>query len=288
MSRLCVSALLVGGSLYAQPAARRPEFEVASVKPAALQAQNTAAAGIRIDGAQVRVSSFPLKEFLSIAYRLRANQIVGPEWMGSEKFDIAAKLPEGSSRDQIPEMLQVLLEDRFQLKTRRDKKEFAVYGLVAARGGLKVQPLPPDPNDGAVNAFEVTASGGPAGVTVNFGKGSSFGLGNNRFEVKNLSMTEFADALTRFVDRTVVDMTGASGKYSFSIEMTPEDYRSVLIRAAVNNGVTLPPQALQLLEGFSAESALLALQTIGLKIESRKTPLDVLVVESVSKTPTAN
>lgn len=286
--RLFALALLAGGSVFAQSAAKRPEFEVASVKPSPPQEQNTAAAGIKIDGAQVRVTAFPLREYLSIAYRLRATQITGPEWMGGERFDLAAKLPEGSTRDQIPEMLQALLEERFQLKARRDKKEFAVYGLVSAKSGFKLQPVPPDPNAIPVNAFEVTGSGSPSGVTVNFGKTSSFSLGGNKFEIKNLSMTEFADALTRFVDRTVVDMTGITGRYSFNVEMTPEDYRSVLIRAAVNNGVTLPPQALQLLEGFSAEGALLALQTAGLKIESRKAPLDVLVVESISKTPTAN
>ncbi len=125
-------------------------------------------------------------------------------------------------------------------------------------------------------------------MTVNFGKGSSFGLSNNRFEIRKLSMDEFADSLGRFADRPVVNMTEAQGKYDFTVEMAPEDYRAILIRSAVNAGVTLPPEALRLLEGFSGESTFLALQTVGLKLESRKSPLDFLVIDSVAKTPTEN
>ncbi len=101
-------------------------------------------------------------------------------------------------------------------------------------------------------------------------------------------MDEFADSLGRFADRPVVNMTEAQGKYDFTVEMAPEDYRAILIRSAVNAGVTLPPEALRLLEGFSGESTFLALQTVGLKLESRKSPLDFLVIDSVAKTPTEN
>ena len=83
-------------------------------------------------------------------------------------------------------------------------------------------------------------------------------------------------------------MTDAPGKYSFEVEMTPEDYRAMLIRSAINAGVTLPPQALQLVEGQSGESLFMALQTIGLKVEARKAPLEVLIVDRATKTPTAN
>jgi uncharacterized protein (TIGR03435 family) len=286
--RLSVTALLAGLSLFAQSKAPRPEFEVASVKPSPSQIPNQAAVGLKIDGAQIRASFMPLKEYLAMAYKLRPNQIVGPEWMNSERFDIAAKIPEGGKPDQFSEMLQVLLEDRFQLKARREKKEFPVYGLIVVKGGLKMKPLPPDPDDAETSVLDMKASGGPGGVNVDFGRGASFGLANNRFEIRKLKMADFAEALGRFADRPVVDMTEAPGKYDFSVEMTPEDYRAILIRSAVNAGLTLPPQVMQLLEGFSGESTFIALQTVGLKLESRKAPLDVLVVESVSKTPTAN
>jgi uncharacterized protein (TIGR03435 family) len=101
-------------------------------------------------------------------------------------------------------------------------------------------------------------------------------------------MDEFAEAISHFADRPVIDMTKAQGRYDFTVELTPEDYRAIMIRAALNRGVTLPVQAVRMLEGFPVESTFLALQPVGLRLESRKAPLDVLIVESIAKTPTAN
>src|SRR5215217_1683227 len=134
VTRLSVCALLAGASLFAQPKPVRPEFEVASVKPSAAQMPNTAAIGLRVDGAQIRVSFFPMREYLAMAYRVKINQITGPDWINTEKFDVNAKIPDGVKLDQMPEMLQALLEDRFNLKIHREKKEFAVYGLVVTKG----------------------------------------------------------------------------------------------------------------------------------------------------------
>jgi uncharacterized protein (TIGR03435 family) len=94
--------------------------------------------------------------------------------------------------------------------------------------------------------------------------------------------------LTRFNDKPVVDMTGLTGTYDISLTFSPEDYQAMLIRSAIYAGVTLPPQALRALEGVSGDTLFAALQTVGLKLESRKAPLEVLVVDSVSKTPTEN
>jgi uncharacterized protein (TIGR03435 family) len=285
--RLSVTVLLATAFLAAQSKPSRPEFEVASIKPSPQQMPNQAAIGLHIDGAQIRCNYLPLREYLAMAYQVRANQIVGPDWISTERFDIAAKLPEGGKPDQIREMIQTLLEDRFRLKTHRDSKEFPVYGLVVAKGGLKMQPLPPDPDE-ATRAFDMTATGGPGGVTLNFGNGALFALANSKFDIKKLTIAEFAEALTRFADRPVVDMTNAPGRYNFAVEMTLEVYRAILERSAVNAGVTLPPEALRAIEGFSGESTFLALQTVGLKLESRKAPLPVLVIDSVAKTPTEN
>jgi uncharacterized protein (TIGR03435 family) len=93
--RLPVLALLAGISLFAQSKPARPEFEVASIKPSPPQMPNMAAVGVRIDGAQVRISYLPLRDYLAIAYRLKVNQITGPDWIVTERFDIAAKIPSG-------------------------------------------------------------------------------------------------------------------------------------------------------------------------------------------------
>ena len=102
-------------------------------------------------------------------------------------------------------------------------------------------------------------------------------------------MASLAGTLERFLDRPVVDMTGLKGPYNFSFEVTPEDYRAMLIRSAVVAGVVLPPEVLRILDGASSPSSLFdAMEKLGLKLESRKAPLDVVVVDSARKTPTEN
>src|ERR1051325_4627162 len=149
--------------------------------------------------------------------------------MAADRFDIAGKIPSGVSAEKVPEMLQALLEDRFQLKTHRETKEFPVYGLVAAKGGMKIKPLPPDPADAqAGRAVDVKVSGGRGGVAIDFGRGTSFTLGDNKFVVKKLTMAQFADSISRFADRPVVDMTESPGQYDFTIEMRSEEHTSEL------------------------------------------------------------
>ena len=138
-----------------------------------------------------------------------------------------------------------------------------------------------------VTSVNVTAQGGPNCVHGDLGGGAYFGFSNNKFEAKKLPMDRFAQSVSVFTDRPVVDMTGLKGRYDFELDVSEEDYRSMLIRSAVNNGVNLPPQALQF-AGNSNASLFAAVQQLGLKLEPRKAPLDVLVVDSAEKTPTAN
>src|SRR5438067_2054016 len=84
--------VIASATLFGQA---RPEFEVASVKPSPPQSPNQAAIGVHIDGAQVRVSYLTLKDYLRVAYRLKTFQITGPDWIGTERFDIAGKIPAG-------------------------------------------------------------------------------------------------------------------------------------------------------------------------------------------------
>ena len=100
-------------------------FEVASIHPLPAQTSNVYF-GQRIDGSQARFT-ISLKECVSRAYGLKSYQIVGPDWLPSDKFEIVAKLPDGSTASQIPEMLQVLLDERFHLKMHRESREFPVY-----------------------------------------------------------------------------------------------------------------------------------------------------------------
>ena len=285
---LCISASAV---LLSQAPPARPEFEVASIKPTAVTPLGAQVhVGIQIDGAQAHCTYLSLKDYIRIAYDVKDYQIVGPDWMASERFDIHAKLPE-RGRGQFREMLQNLLADRFQIKMHRDSKEFSVYGVVVGKGGLKLKESPLDPEtegDGGKGGVNVSAEGGRGGTTVKFGRGAYFSLADDKFEARKLSMALLADSIARFVERPVVDMTDLKGTYDLTLDFTPEEYRTLLIRMALSAGVNLPPEALRLLEGGSDEALFKGLQAMGLKLESRRAPLEVLVIDSVSKTPAAN
>ena len=290
--KVLFTAVLVSVSAFGQAPAARPEFEVASIKVSPPIAPATVSIGVHIDGARVSYNFLSLKDYIRIAYGVKLHQVVGPDWIASERYDIAATLPAGARREQVPDMMQALLADRFQVKIHRDSKEFAVYALTVGKGGLKMKESAPDPeNDSGAagkGAVDVTASGSAAGTTINFGRGSYLTFANNKFEGRKLTMASFADSLGRFADRPVVDMTELKGNYDFTIEFSPEDFRAMQIRAAISAGVVLPPQVLQMVESASGDSLPTALQTIGLKLESRKAPIEVLVIDHAEKTPTAN
>jgi uncharacterized protein (TIGR03435 family) len=266
-------------------------FEVASIRPSSQQPNQQVNAGLHIDGAQIRVTALSLKDYLGMAYQVKVAQISGPDWLASERFDVLATLPAGSSTDQIPEMLQVLLAERFQIKLHHDKKEFPVYVLEIGKGPpkLKEDPLDPDvAGAGGKGTADVAASGSGQGVSVNLGGGSSYNFANTRFEATKLSMADLAGNLERFLDRPIVDMTDLKGRYTFVLDLTEEDYRMMLIRVAVAAGVVLPPEALRLLEGGAPVSLFDAIQKLGLKLDPRKAPLDVLMIDEARKTPTDN
>ena len=273
-----------------------PQFEVASIRPSAPAAPGQVGLGLHIDGSQVSMRQFALKDEIAVAFNLKQYQVSGPDWLATEKFDIVAKLPEGAPRNQVREMLQALLLDRFQMKTHHETKDFSVYAVVVAKSGLKMKEAPPDPADATADgdkktdqgAVNVSVSGGRGGVVANYGNGSFFTLGNNRIDAQKMQMNYVADMLARFEDRPVVDMTELKGKYDFTLTFTEEDYHAMMIRAAISSGMALPPEAIQAMQNASGDSLFSALQMVGLKLESRKAPLDVLVIDHAEKSPTEN
>jgi uncharacterized protein (TIGR03435 family) len=260
------------------------DFEVASIKPSDPSAGKTTA-GLHIDGAMVRYSS------LSLEYNLKNYQISAPDWMVSGRWDITTKLPDGADPKQIPAMLQALLRDRFQMKMHRETKEFPVYGLVVGKGELKLKESPPDTAvEGAEppRSANIAAAGSSAGAVVTYGNGAYFTLADNKFVGKKLPLATIADALARFADRPVVDMTNLKGNYDFTMQFSPDDFRVMMIRAAIASGVALPPEALRLADASSGDTLFSAVEALGLKLERRKAPLEMLVVDQALKTPTEN
>lgn len=287
MSRICVVAAVLGVSAaFAQTP--RPEFEVASIKPSS-SIQESVKVGLHIDGAQVHIGQFSLKDYLLMAFNVKIYQLEGPDWLSSARFDIDAKIPQGGSQTDVRRMLQSLLEDRFGLKVHRGSKELAVYGLLVGSDGPKMKEAEVDPADPAPAAggVDVKVTGGRNGVNINYGHGTYFAFANSRIEGKKLTMPLFADILGRFVDRPVIDMTKLTAAYDFTLDLTQEDYTAMLIRSAVIAGVTLPPEAMRLMNN-SDDSLMMALRRLGLKLETRKAPVETVVVDEMRKTPSAN
>lgn len=280
--------MLSAGVLLAQ----KPQdlkFEVASIRPSQPQTDRVDI-GLHLDGAQVRIVSLPLRDYIARAYRVKLYQVTGPDWLSSEKFDVSAKLPEGAKSDQIPEMLQALLAERFQLKAHRDTKELPIYALTVGKPPLRLQESAVDPSAAVARKGDVNVaiSGAEAGVFVDLGNGSSYSFTNGKFEVKKVTMDTMARQLERYVDRSIVDMTGLKGNYDLTLTVTPEDAQMMLVRAAVNAGINLPPQVMRLLDNGAVTSLFDGLQQLGLKMDARRAPLDVLVVDQALKAPTEN
>src|SRR5688500_12271485 len=103
--RTLAAVVLLSSVVLAQP---RPQFEVASIRPSAEQ-QNQVTVGVSINGSQVRISYWSLKDYIAMAYGLRPDQVAGPDWLGQTRFDIAAKLPDGASPNDVEKMMQTLL-----------------------------------------------------------------------------------------------------------------------------------------------------------------------------------
>lgn len=284
-------AVFASSMIFGQ--ASTQQFEVASIRPSAPPGVDRVDVGVHIDGQRISCTYLSVKDYVGMAYQLKNYQISGPDWVAGERFDIAATLPPGTTQKHVAEMMKTLLEDRFQMKFHMDKKDFPVYALVVAKGGAKLKASAADgdsaaDSDSAKAPVNVTGSGGRGGVNINLGHGSYFTVADNKFVVRKLTMATFADTLARFEDRPVVDMTDLKGNYDFDLAFTPEDYTAMLIRSAIAAGVTLPPEAMRALEHSSGDSLLAALEKVGLKLETRKAPLDLMVIDHILKVPTEN
>jgi uncharacterized protein (TIGR03435 family) len=266
-----------------------PTFEVASIRPVPVQVSNVSI-GLLVDGSQARFTYLSLKDYISRAYRLKAFQIVGPDWLASEKFDIAAKLPLGATTSQIPEMLQTLLRERFHLELHPESKDFPVYSLEVGRSGFKLHELPADRQaitapTGTLNVAVTVTS---AGVNYDFGNGSTLNFIQRGLEGKKITMMMLTDTLSWYLDLPLIDRTGLNGNYDMNLAISAEDYRAMSIRSAVVAGVVLPPALAGVLDQPWGDSLRNALGQAGLVLERRKAPLEIIVIDSIDRKPTEN
>jgi uncharacterized protein (TIGR03435 family) len=198
-----------------------------------------------------RMTNMPLGALILVAYDITVRQLAGAEWLGSERYDIAAKAERAVTREEMLEMLRRLLAERFRLAVRREPREVAVYALTVAKSGPKLKPSSTPEEDGRTPLVPAHAGGTEATT--------------GRLIFKSESMREFAWALSRSSatgDRVIVDQTALTGAYDFELTFVREG----------GDGPTI----------FEALP-----QQLGLKLESKRATVDFLVIEHVER-PTEN
>ena len=259
---------LVAGAFSQQPR-DEPRFEVASIKPSDPNPDSPVFIGMSADGALVKYTNITLLECIRGAYRVRDFQIVGPDWMTKARFEISAKLPPRSSADQIPEMLQALLAERFKLEIRRETKTENVYALEVGNGGVKLRPaeakketnspqaLGPDGQPRPMMMFAFSPGGG---VTIT---------------APSASLESLVWLISRFTVRPMVDLTGIKGQYNFRLTFTAETNIPPVLDGAAPPAEPVP-------------SVFDAVKQYGLQIEARRAPMERLIVTHLEGTPTEN
>jgi uncharacterized protein (TIGR03435 family) len=330
--KVTICLALAATAAFAQT---KPSFEVATIKPAppldpvkiaaAMQAGGKMPVGATIDSQGAEYLYLDLRSLLTYAYGVKPYQISGPDWMQTARFDIVAKMPEGSKKADAAKMLQTLLEERFKLATHRTSAEHPVLALVVGKGGPKLKASADKP--AAIDEstplkpgeMQTDTPDGPMRVKVDVTTGSSvidMGLQGKmsyslipakqvfHVEFSATTMKGFADMVTQLFQliggtggRQVMDMTGITGNYDASVDLSLAE----LIAMARAVGADIPAgapgggtagrgnnPAVAADPGQGGTSLADAVESMGLKLESRKAVVDQLVVDHIEKTPTEN
>lgn len=244
-------------------AASKPKFNVATIKPSDPRTNLSVQFA---PGGRLVITHATVRFLMKIAYDVGDDQITGgPSWVHSQRFDVEAKpdVPLGGDphnmtaderrvfQEQVRLRLQSLLADRFQLRLTIQSKELPVYALTLGKNGPKMQP-------------STSADGLPA---MKGGRGEIIGT--------NASMTVLAGFLGEQSNRPVVDGTGLKGKYNFQLTWTPDSGQTLGVPDASSN----TPASVS----DTGTSLFTAVQEqLGLKLESRKSPADLLTVQSAT------
>jgi len=294
--------------VWAQQDAAPPSFEVASVKVAEAPKMLGGGGGgvFRVGGcgkpdpALVRCSGATLRAILLRAYDVKNYQIEGPDWINTENYDVMAKVPEGVPADKVPAMLQALLAERFALKVHKITKELPTYDLIAAKGGPKLKEVdvdklpkpgsaPPPPPPRTLGPRPLSSM--PAGTTM-----MMMSANGSRVLRGNITLDQLANQLTGALGRPVFDRTDLKGTYEIELSYLGDE-NDGMGRTMAN--LPLPPPdsgvgghgdgARQADNNAPIATVFQAVQqTLGLKLEPRKAPVEIIVVDSANKAPTEN
>jgi uncharacterized protein (TIGR03435 family) len=271
-----VAVALIGVGLTA---AREQAFEVATIKPVS---DGSTFLGLKSPGI-FGADSIPLTGLLMQAYGVRSFQIQGgPNWVHTERFEVRGKYDPSEVANESPEhlwlridvMLKNLLEERFALRTHSEERQLPTYSLAISRKGSKLAPSECIPRDGGFS--DRPSAKEDCGY-------SRYGMhGRNRtLEWTGVSMHDFVQfALQNIVNQPVLDRTGLTGVFDFHLEWTPDQ-----ATAGISGGGRLSSDSAVVEgDGFIPTSIFTAIEEqLGLKLEATRGPVEVIVIDSVTK-----
>lgn len=287
----CASALLgvvlAVDAQESQPA--RLTFDVASVKRSAPDA----GASMVGDGrGQYQAINVPVRVTITNAWNLRDHQVVGaPDWLARDRFDIVAKEPDGTFTDEQRRlMMQALLIERFKLQVHLETREMPLYNLVLLRADGRLGPdlKPTAVNCAALRKERAAGSAEPAGParrvtldeSVPCSQRAFFGPQGVTINHSGRTLEQIAATLSTYADRTVVNKTGLTGEYDILLKFRPE--------AGGPMGSLAPPLSTSADPSSDLATLRIAAQEqLGLRLESARGPVQVLVIDSISP-PTEN
>jgi uncharacterized protein (TIGR03435 family) len=283
-----LSLILVAATLAT---ADGPAFEAASVKPASPETREWLRGGPGTsDPGQVFYSGASLSRLILVAYGAKAYQLSGPAWMGTGKFDIVAKVPDGSSKQQVRLMLQNLLAERFDLKLHHESQDLMGYELQIGKDGHKLKPagetfsqddkaresvlllggidiMPPRKMEGTLIFWDRSLGRGT--LKVSNGLFRSVGVSQT---MENL--VTLCEAQARL---PIVVKTGLTGKFDYSFDYAPD--RPTNQEQTAPAGAAMDPGP-DFLTAFQRQ--------LGFKLEKKKVPIDVLIIDSADRVPVEN
>jgi uncharacterized protein (TIGR03435 family) len=248
----------------------QPAFDVVSIKAVDMklvQVSPTSWRGVRTSDCAYRADrvtcQLPLTGLIEEAYQLKETELAGPDWLSGQVFEFQATMPVDTKMDVARLMLQQALADRFDLKLHREKRMIEVYALVPGKQGVKLQPADTDDPE-HLKRRTIDTPNGPVKAAMFYGGG--------HFYAESMSLDLFMRNFSRWVDlgMPVVNMTGLTGEYKFDMHWTPTE--------DLNNRM----------RGKDPEFVGAVEQQLGLRLERRKVPYDVLVVDHCERVPTEN
>jgi uncharacterized protein (TIGR03435 family) len=306
---LLIGVLVVGASVAVPGQGPAPTFDVASVRVSTAPG----APSMQVLDTRATFIGQSMHAVLRLAFRMKAYQVSAPSWLQDVRLDIQATLPAGAKRQQVPEMLQGLLAQRFGLVVHRELRPIQAYELIVGPGGTTMEEVEPaneldrdfriDPSlaatpagrafadrlsetpDGPVRTVISSERGEPRSTTVTARSKYELRLTDRRTQIlsaSRMTMADLAAALERVTGEPILDKTNLVNLYKFTIELPPDNMaREIIIRSGRGNvsDTLADPPVVMTIE---------AVKKLGLRLERRRSEIETIVVDKIERTPTEN